>query len=1306
MSHSSLSSRGGHVGVGFVLLLIVISVVADKQAPSGERLFLCNVAQPFDAAFKLHPDSGVINKQYVFKGNKVWVYDAEYRSTSLEGTIASVFPGLPINNIDAAVSTNSGNMFYVFKGVNVYLFDIASGLKSGFPKTIASEFSGAFPNHIDAVQRGDLNKIYAYKGSQVFAYHELTGQLGGFPKAHNLGFSPDAAIQSPFQRLSISVDTYYFVGNMTHLVESNVEVPTSPFPICSSCSGTKVINSGTSGDIAPFVDLIYTNLQTCKWVLDFGIPGYLTVDFINLETEQDVDVVTLYDGPSTASDVLSVLSGSLMFSTTFTTSTEKALVEFTSDGSTVASGFDISYEFYAECPTLSSLSFGYWSPADFGYRGQEVSAICCEGYTLTAGSTTRICTPSGTWSGTDGQTCTPNPCSPDLVAPANGYVSATTGNTGDTSNFGCNAGYTLVGSPSRTCHPQGFWSNSNDQFCDPNPCSPPQLAPTNGVVSSTSGKTGETIIFSCNSGYTLGGSSSRTCQPSGTWSNLNDQVCTASSCSPPLTPPANGQVSCTTGTTNDICFYSCNQGYDLSGSASRTCQANQAWTGSDPTCNPAACSPNLSSPLYGSVSSASGVTGQTSTFSCNAGYTLSGDASRTCQATGSWSNADNQVCSPLPCPALNAPTNGAVSITSGSVGDVASYSCNAGYFLSGETSRTCQVNQVWSSMAPTCEPLSCTTLAPLTNGYALPGYSGRVGDTIAFGCNAGYTFSGSSTRTCSQSQIWSGGDDQSCSLTPDYCPAQTAPVDGSLTSLTRTVGGSATFSCDSGFTLVGSASRTCQSDGSWSGTLPICTQCSGNCATCEAGQPTNCNSCIGGYTIGDECVSKVDPWCPPLGPPTNGSLSAAPCGRKVDDTCGVASCNAGYFLVGPSSRVCQSSQAWSNLAWSCATCASQCATCDGTAGNCLTCAPGLVDPPSCATPVTCPSLSPPANGALSTSVNTSGTTVSVSCSAGFTLSGSSTLECGTSGVWSGPVDYVCTGLPCTPPLSPPSFGTVSAVNGTTGEVRSYACNQGYSLVGDPTQACQADGSWGGSAPSCSASSCTPTLTPPTNGAVSATTGVTGDAVSYSCNAGFSIVGAATVTCLTNSSWSAAAPLCAANPCTPALDRPVNGSVSQAEGVTGDVATFACNTGYLLIGQASRQCQTDGTWSGAGSPFCDVQQCPRLSVIQPPPANGLLTCDGASFGSTCTIICNTGYSPFGTTSRTCLTSLAWSGDSNVLCSDAQPLVTATSFRRLSRLLQAQSGSLASSSSAPTAGWHPLLPTILLSGWRLCRRRHYR
>ena len=56
------------------------------------------------------------------------------------------------------------------------------------------------------------------------------------------------------------------------------------------------------------------------------------------------------------------------------------------------------------------------------------------------------------------------------------------------------------------------------------------------------------------------------------------------------------------------------------------------------------------------------------------------------------------------CNALTNPTNGQVDDSAGTTFEqTATYSCNAGYNLVGDSTRTCQANGVWSGSAPTCQ---------------------------------------------------------------------------------------------------------------------------------------------------------------------------------------------------------------------------------------------------------------------------------------------------------------------------------------------------------------------------------------------------------------------------------------------------------------------------------------------------------------------------------------------------------------------------------------------------------------------------
>ena len=52
-----------------------------------------------------------------------------------------------------------------------------------------------------------------------------------------------------------------------------------------------------------------------------------------------------------------------------------------------------------------------------------------------------------------------------------------------------------------------------------------------------------------------------------------------------------------------------------------------------------------------------------------------------------------------------------------------------------------------------------------------------------------------------------------------------------------------------------------------------------------------------------------------------------------------------------------------------------------------------------------------------------------------------------------------------------------------------------------------------------------------------------------------------------------------------LTAPSNGQVSLISTAPGSLATYTCDNGYMLIGDANRQCQIDRTWSQQ-EPVCE------------------------------------------------------------------------------------------------------------------------
>ncbi|XP_065918591.1 uncharacterized protein [Dysidea avara] len=121
---------------------------------------------------------------------------------------------------------------------------------------------------------------------------------------------------------------------------------------------------------------------------------------------------------------------------------------------------------------------------------------------------------------------------------------------------------------------------------------PSLIDPNNGAITCSLGDDGvhsyeDACHFTCNTGYELTGSDTRTCQSNGSWSD-SEIVCRRVSC-PSLTDPINGIINCSLGddgvpSYEDTCSFTCNTGYKLTGSDTGTCQSNGSWSGSDDVC--------------------------------------------------------------------------------------------------------------------------------------------------------------------------------------------------------------------------------------------------------------------------------------------------------------------------------------------------------------------------------------------------------------------------------------------------------------------------------------------------------------------------------------------------------------------------------------------------------------------------------------------------------------------------------------------------------------------------------------------------
>ena len=132
------------------------------------------------------------------------------------------------------------------------------------------------------------------------------------------------------------------------------------------------------------------------------------------------------------------------------------------------------------------------------------------------------------------------------------------------------------------------------------------------------------------------------------------------------------------------------------------------------------------------------------------------------------------------------------------------------------------VTCVLASSAAACGTVqteSCPLLEAPANGMVAAPQT-EVGATATYACEPGFTLSGASARTCLDDGTWSG--------IPPACTAGAAcmqlprPTNGDVAISGAGTGATATYTCTTGFDLVGAGTRTCQADGSWSGAEPAC----------------------------------------------------------------------------------------------------------------------------------------------------------------------------------------------------------------------------------------------------------------------------------------------------------------------------------------------------------------------------------------------------------------------------------------------------------------------------------------------------
>uniref|UniRef100_A0A8C7ZCP2 CUB and Sushi multiple domains 3b n=1 Tax=Oryzias sinensis TaxID=183150 RepID=A0A8C7ZCP2_9TELE len=967
----------------------------------------------------------------------------------------------------------------------------------------------------------------------------------------------------------------------------------APPPTCQvQCPAHDVRYDSSGVILSPGWPESYPNLQMCSWSITVEKGYNVTITIESFHTEREFDVLEIFDGPTTNSPTLATLSGDLPTPFNITTSGHQFLVRWSSDHGTNKKGFRIRYV-AMYCSTPDSPLHGSISSQSGGHVNSVVRWACDRGYRL-IGNATGTCrrTPLGyhAWDSSV-PACQAVSCGPPK-APINGAVLASDYSVGTRVSYFCNDGYRLSSKEvtSAICQPDGTWSNHNKiprcsgwnflkldcinfiyhiyktilsfvsavvvcpsigsfSLEHAGHCGIPEGIVNGQVIGENFGYR-DTVVYQCLPGFRLIGSSVRICLQDNQWSGQLP-ICIPISCGHPGSP-IYGRTVGNGYNLNNVVSFVCNRGYEMEGPAHAQCQANRQWNHPPPTCKVVNCSdPGIpaNSIRQSKIEHGNFTFGTVVFYDCNPGYYLFGSPVLTCQPTGQWDKPLPE-CIVVDCGHPGSPPNGALSGDKFTFGSTVRYSCLGGRQLKGESSRTCQLNGMWSFPMPFCSG----DIAGSCGDPGIPAQGSReqtdfkIRSKVHFTCSEGYELIGSSERMCFPNGTWSGTQ-PFCK--PVQCGNPGTPSNGRVFRLDGTTfSHSVIYSCMDGYILTGPTTRLCQANGTWSGTQPNCTMI--NCG--DPGVPANGLRYGEDFTIGQNVTFQCQPgyrmeedgspvrmcthngtWsgsmpictavtC--LSPPaiSNGALQ----GSDFEWGSSVSySCSPGYELSFPAVLTCVSNGTWS-----------------GMLPQCL--------PKFCGDPGT------PVGGSREGRSFIYQSEVSFSCSLPLILVGTATRRCESDGTWSGtqPRCIEPTRTSCENPGTP-RYGSLNRTFGfKVGSIVSFHCQPGHLIQGSSSRTCQPDLTWSGTQPECIPHACKQPESPLHVDVVGMDLPGFGYTLVYSCQHGYFLAGGSEHrVCKNDGTWTGKMPVCRAGEKKKPV-KPVIGTPSPKLNVPDDV--FAPN----------------------------------------------------------------------------------------------------------------------------------------------------
>ncbi|XP_078490281.1 complement receptor type 2-like [Ciona intestinalis] len=529
--------------------------------------------------------------------------------------------------------------------------------------------------------------------------------------------------------------------------------------------------------------------------------------------------------------------------------------------------------------------------------------------------------------------------------------------------------------------------------------------------------------------------------------------------------------------------YTCNSGFTLIGSNNVTCLPTLSWS-TQPVC--AINCPSPPTIVNGGIQNqVSGYkNGDNIQYVCNANYVMvrprSGTnygGNNTCLPTGIWMYRSRDYLPTCLPGCFNPPMfgagNGTITPVKASymVGDTVQYLCMLPYRIIGSTSNECVQAGNWLHNAgPECYD-GCTDLPIIaSNGDHMP--IGRIHPTqtnVTYNCSENYSLKGDVNNRCLPPvHTWSQTTAPMCLRN---CPTPPQVTGGTTTVVIDPIPGKSVagmkvnYSCPADYAMqVTIMDNTCNSSGAWGSAAPVCVRSCGPPPTVTVG--TNTFSPNKAVYFLNETVTYV--------------------------------CSNGLTLVGESTTQCKNDTKWTS-----------------TPPQCFA---------SCQRPTT-------ANGSLvliqpDRASYREGTTITFTCRYNAKLTGKTNATCQRNTTWDAPLPQCGCGPPPHITVGTGTF-TPSKPDFIPGEVVTYTCGNGFTLVGNSTTICQNDNSWSNQSPQCLTKCTRPTIATGSNVKIQPDQleYLEGTNITFTCENNVTLSGVVSSTCLRNTTWDATLPTC-------------------------------------------------------------------------------------------------------------------------------------------------------------------------------------